>query len=112
MAKQSQQKPVKAAPGKTAKPQEGGGDEVLQDVERFLDEMEGLASPLADTDAGAGEREGKETKAEELQGRWIAAGLGRPLADLKRVVAGAEAGEDARYAEYPGEESCWCGRMA
>ncbi|MBI2503033.1 MAG: DUF342 domain-containing protein [Candidatus Latescibacteria bacterium] len=100
MAKKSQRKPVKAAPGGTGEAPEGGGDEVLQDVERFLDEMEGLASPLADVDAVAGELAGKETEAEKLQARWIAEGLGRPVADLKRVVAGPEAGEDSGQVFY------------
>lgn len=68
---------------------------VLAEVERFLEEMEGSGLPLVEDEGETG-----GTKAAELQANWIAAGLGVTADQLKRRVAGTEAGAEAGQVFY------------
>lgn len=82
---------------------EVAGTEELQEVERFLQEMDaGEEGPELPKDGGAEEKlaEPPARPADDPRARWIAEGLRRTAAELERVEAGEEAGEDRGQVFY------------
>lgn len=88
MARYLRKPGAKPAPGEPAKKKPGAAEGELQDVDRFLQEMEALAGeevPPPEEEATPLIQAGTRL-ADDPQARWVAEG--RPVEELERVRSG------------------------